>query len=135
MPDEPLLRVTLYHALHELVRGEILLVTADDLDAPMLLVCGEHREVLQDIEHHLGPEHALDRPTHIRQRTFWLVLPRPPRTPDINRHADRSVAEELSLGSEGKYVRYKHGRHLLFVNLVNLERAVEPCHRAARGRF
>ena len=76
MPDQPLLRVALHHALDDLVRGEILLVAADDLDAPVLLVRGEQREVLQDVEHHLGPEHALHRPAHVGQRAFLLVLPR-----------------------------------------------------------
>ena len=65
MPDQALLRVALHHALDDLVRGVVLLVAADDLDAPVLLVRGEEREVLQDVEHHLGPEHALDRRLHV----------------------------------------------------------------------
>ena len=135
MPDQPLLRVALHHPLHDLVRGEILLVPADDLDAPMLLVRGEHRETLQDVQHHLGPEHARHRPAHVRQRPFRLVLPRPPRAPDVNRHADGAIAQQLPLGGEGKDVRHEHGRHLPLVYLVDLERAVEPRHRGARGRL
>jgi hypothetical protein len=50
MPDEALLRVALHHTLHDLVGGEILLVAADDLDEPVLLICGEEREVLQDVQ-------------------------------------------------------------------------------------
>ena len=61
MPDEALLRVALHHAVHDLVGGHVLLVAADDLDAPVLLVGGEEGEVLQDVQHHLGPEHALHR--------------------------------------------------------------------------
>src|SRR5277367_3507660 len=38
MPDETFLRITLYHAVHDLVGSEILLVTANDLDATILFV-------------------------------------------------------------------------------------------------
>ena len=74
MPDQALLWITLHHAVDDLVGGEILLVTADDLDAAVLLVRGEQREVLQDVEHDLGPEHALDCRLHVVQLTFRLVL-------------------------------------------------------------
>ena len=45
MPDEALLRVSLHHAGHDLVGGLVLLVAADDLDAPVLLVGGKDGEV------------------------------------------------------------------------------------------
>ena len=43
MPDQALLRVALDHAVDDLVGGVVLLVAADDLDAPVLLVGGEER--------------------------------------------------------------------------------------------
>ena len=101
----------------------------------MLLVRGEQREALQDVQHHLGPEHVLHRPPHVRQRPFRLVLPRAPRTPHLNRHPDRAVAVTLPVRGEGKHIRHEHRRHLPLVNLVHLKRAVEPRHRAARGRL
>jgi hypothetical protein len=54
MPDQALLRITLHHSIDNLVGGEVLLVTADDLDAAVLVVGGEEGEVLQDIEHYSG---------------------------------------------------------------------------------
>ena len=59
MPDEALLRIARHHPGHDLVGGLVLLVAADDLDAAVLLVGGEEGEVLEDVQHHLGPEHAL----------------------------------------------------------------------------
>ena len=43
VPDEALLRVAGDDALDDLVRGLVLLVAGDDLDAPLLLVRGEQR--------------------------------------------------------------------------------------------
>ena len=61
MPDQTLLRITLDHAGDDLVGSLVLLVAADDLDAPMLLVGSEEGEVLQNVQHHRWPQHALDR--------------------------------------------------------------------------
>ena len=94
MPDEALFRLALDHALDDLVRREILLVAADDLDAPVLLVRGEEGEVLQDVEHHFGPEHALHRRLHVVQLAFLLVLLVAPRAPHLDGHADGAVAEQ-----------------------------------------
>ena len=41
MPNQALLRIPLHYAINNLVRGEILLVPADDLDASMLLISSE----------------------------------------------------------------------------------------------
>ena len=69
------------------------------------------------------------------QLAFLLVLLVAPRPPHVDGHADRAVAEHLALGGEGEDVRHEHRRHLLLVDLVDLERAVEPSHRAARRRL
>ena len=60
MPDQALLHPTGDHALDDLIGGLILLVAADELDAAMFLVGGEEREVLQDVEHDVGPQHRSD---------------------------------------------------------------------------
>ena len=132
----PFFGIALDHALDDLVGGLVLLVAADDLDAAVLLVGGEEGEVLQDVQHHLGPEHALDRGLDVVQlrlpRWFSVVAP---RAPHLDGHADGAVAEQLALGGKGEDVRHEHGRHLLLVDLVDLEGAVEPGHGAARGRL
>ena len=46
------------HTVHDLVGGEILLVPTDDLNPSMLLVGGEEREVLQNIQHCARLKHA-----------------------------------------------------------------------------
>ena len=71
------------------------------------------------------------RPANLPAR-FPVIAP---RSPDVDRHADRAVAEQLPLRGERKDVRHEHRRHLLLVNLVHLKRPVEPRHRAARGRL
>ena len=133
MPDESLFRIAFDHACDDLVGGEILLVTADDLDAPMLLVGGEQGEVLQDVEHHLGLKHALDRRLDVVQLPFLLIFDGAPGTPRLDGHPDRAIAKEPSFGGEGKGVRHEHRRHLALVDFVDLKRAVEPGHGAPGG--
>ena len=135
MPDQALFRIALHHAVDDLIGGEILLVTADDLDAPVLFVRGEKGEVLQDVEHHFGPEHAGDRCLHVVKLAFFLVFLVAPWAPHVDGHADGAVAEQTALGGEGENVRHEHGRHLFFVDLVHLKGPVEPGHRTARGRL
>jgi len=69
MPDEALLDPTRNDALNDLIGCMILLVAADELDLAMLLIGGEDGEVLQDIEHDLGPEHATHCAAHLQQST------------------------------------------------------------------
>src|SRR6185295_12981844 len=40
MPDQTLLRIALHYSVNDLVGGDVLLVTADDFDPPVLLVHG-----------------------------------------------------------------------------------------------
>ena len=56
MPDQPLFGVARQHALHNLVAGVILLVTADDFDAPLLPVGGKEGEIGEHIEQHARPQ-------------------------------------------------------------------------------
>ena len=132
MPNQPLFRISCHHAVHDLVGGEILLVTADELDAAVFLVGGKDSEVLQDVEHHLGPQHIGNRRLDVVKLAFLLVFLVAPRSPDVDGHADGAIAVIAALGGEGEDIRHEHGRCLFLVNLVDLKRAVEPGHRAAR---
>ena len=80
VPDEALLRKPCTTRSISWLVAQILLVTADDLDAPMLLVRGEEREVLQDVQDHLGTQHGTDGALHIRQGAFGLVVTLVPGT-------------------------------------------------------
>src|SRR5258708_7140049 len=112
MPDEALLWIPSYDAGDDPVRRLILLVAANHLDAPMLLVRGEERKVLQDIQYHTGPNQALDRRPHMAQFALVLIIVIAPRPPEVDGHADASVTEHPSFGGEGERVRHKHGRDL-----------------------
>ena len=98
----------------------------------MLLVRGEEGEVLQDVQHHAGPHQALHRGPHVAHFAFVLIVVITPRSPEVDGHADAAVAQQPSFGGKGEHIRHKHGRDLLFVDLVHLIRPVEPRHRAAR---
>ncbi len=132
MPDEALLRVALHNAVDDLVRGKVLLVATDDLDTPVLLVGREQREVLEDIENDLWPQHAPDGGADMMQLTFLLALLIPPGPPHVDWHADGAIPEQFPFSGERKDVRHEHRRDLLLVDLVHLERTVEPRDRAAR---
>src|SRR6202034_564896 len=132
MPDETLLRVALHYATDHLVGREILLVAADDFDSPVLFVRGKQGEVLEDVQYNLRPEHVLDSRPYVVKLAFLLVPLVPPWPPHIDRHADGAIAEQTALRGERESVRHEHRRDLFLVNLVELERAVEPSHRAAR---
>lgn len=135
MPDEALLRIPGHHAGHHLVRRLVLLVAADHLDAPVLLVRGEEGKILQDVQHHAGPHQALHRCAHMTEVALLLMLLIAPRPPEVDGHADAAVAQTAAFGGEGEHVRHKHGRDLLLVDLVHLIRPVEPRHRATRQRL
>ena len=59
----------------------------------------------------------------------------PPRSPDVDGHADRTVSKELALRGKGKDIRHKHCRNLLFVDLVHLVGTIEPSDCAAGRRL
>src|SRR5215510_8511361 len=46
-----------------------------------------------------------------------------------------TVAEQAPLSGEREDIWHEHSRHFLLVDLVDLEGAIEPGHRAARGRL
>jgi len=100
MPDETLLRVAPHHTIDDLVGGEILLVPADDFDAPVLLVSGEDSEVLQDVEHYLRLQHAGDGRPDMMKLAFLLVFLIAPRPPHVDGHANGPISEQPALRGE-----------------------------------
>ena len=69
VPDEALLRVPGHNALDYLVRCFVLLVSRNDLDAPLLLVGSEEGEVGQDVQQGLALRLAVaQRRVGIRRR-------------------------------------------------------------------
>ena len=135
VPDQTLLGIALYHAGHHQVSALVLLIAADDLDAPVLLVGGEQGEVLQDVQHHMGAQHGADGTLHVRQRPLGLVLAFVPWPPDIDGHAHRAVAIALTLGGKGEDVGHEHLRHALFIAVVDVAGPVHPGHRWAHRRL
>ena len=136
MPDEALLHPTGDHALNDLIGGLILLVSGREFDAAMFLVGGEEREVLQDVEHDVGPQHT-QRGGFQLTRTPTLPSPVffPPRRPDFERHADRAEAIGLAFGGEGEDVGHEQRGDVDFVIVLNLRRAIDPRDGRAHGRF
>jgi len=55
MPNQAFLRIPGHDAGDHLIGRLELLVAADDLDAAVFFVGGEQREVLGDVQHHVGP--------------------------------------------------------------------------------
>src|SRR6202040_504395 len=108
MPYQTLLRVALHHALDKLVGGEVLLVATDDLDAAVFVIGGKEREVLQDVQHHLGPEHTRDCGLDVAKLACFLMLAIAPWAPHVDGHANGAIAEELALTGEGEHVRNEH---------------------------
>src|SRR5262245_66336882 len=100
MPDEALLRIALDYTGDDLVSGLVLLIAADNLDAPVLLIGSEEGEVLQDVQHHCRPQHALDRGLDVLQLTLVLIIVVAPWSPHLDGHADGAVAEQATLGGE-----------------------------------
>src|SRR5215831_18351544 len=133
MPDEALLWVALDYTGDDLVRGLVLLVAADNLDTPVLLVGSKEGEVLQDVQHYRRPQHTLDRGLDVLQLTLLLIVVVTPWPPLLDGHANGAVAEQAALGGEREDVRHEYGRHFLLVDLVDLEGTVEPDDGAARG--
>ena len=100
MPNEALLRVTFHHSVHDLVGSEVLLIPANHLDAPVLLIRCEDGEALKNVQHYFGPEHAFHRGFNVMELSLFLVLLVAPGSPHINGHPDRPIAETFALGSE-----------------------------------
>ena len=131
VPDQTLLGIALNHAGHHQVSALVLLIAADDLDAPVLLVGGEQGEVLQDVQHHMGAQHGTDGTLHVRKRPLGLILAIVPRPPDIDGHTHRSITIALALGGKGKDIGHEHLRHALFVAIMDVAGPVYPGHRRA----
>ena len=135
MPDESLFRMASDNALDDLVRGLVLLVAGDDLDAALLLVGGIRREVGQQVEHHVWPEHRVDRLLDALQGRRPSVCLDSPGSPQIHRQADGAVAELLPLGRDRDNVRDEQLRDVALVVLMDLDRRVEPALAGADGRL
>ena len=126
MPDQALLRVAGDHAFDHFVRALALLVAGDDLDPLLALVGGVGGEVRQQVEHHVRSQHRVDGVADLfdrRQGGFILQSPRPP---ELDRHADRSVAELLALGGDRERVGHEEFGDVAFVVVVDLQCPVEP---------
>ena len=65
-------------------------------------------------------------------RVGLLLAPRPP---ELDRHADRAVAEVLALGGEREHVGHEELRHALLVVVVDLRGAVDPRVRRPHRRL
>jgi len=141
VPDQALFGAAIDHAIDHPVGCLILLIAADDLDAPVFLVGGEQGEVLQNIQQDFRPEHAFDRSFHALQISFFhasgfilhtAIVPRPP---DIDGHPHRTIAKALAFGGKREDVGRKHLRRALLIPVMNVAGAVHPGHRRAHRRF
>ena len=126
VPDETLLGVAGDDALDDAVRRLDLLVTGDDLGAPPALARGVGRVAAQQIQNRVRAEHRRDGPLDPFELRRVGVVVRPPGSPEIDRQADRTVAQILALGGDRAEVRHEQLRHVAFVVVVDLRRPVEP---------
>ena len=65
MPDQAFFGRAMDNAVHNQIGGFILLIPTDYLNTPMFFVRGKQREILQDVQHDLGPQHGADRTLHV----------------------------------------------------------------------
>ncbi len=122
-------------ALDDLVRGLVLLVAGDDLDAALLLVRGVRREAGQEIQDDVRPQHRIDGLFDALQRRRFPVRLDPPGPPQLHRQTDRAIAELLALGSDRDDVRNEQLGNVALVVLVDLDRRVEPALARPDGRL
>ena len=88
VPDEAALRVAGANAVHDEVRALELLISANQLDAAMLLISGEEREELEDVHDIRGGEHGDHASLNVGQRPLTLLVTFVPGTPHLGRHVD-----------------------------------------------
>ena len=139
VPDQTLLDLAEQHPLDDQVGRLELLEPGDDLDLAVLLVGGVDREEPQELQHCRRLEDALDRLLDGDQADLRrsVVVGRllAPRTPQLDRHADRAVAEVLALGGEREHVGHEELRHALLVVVVDLRSTVDPRVRRPNRRL
>ena len=133
MPDQTLLRVAGDYAFDHLVRTFVLLVAGDDLDSLLALVGGVGGEVRQQVEHDVRSQHRIDGVADLFDRRQGGFIFQSPRTPELDRHADRAVAELLALGGDRERVGNEEFGDVAFVVVVHLQCAVEPTLARADG--
>ncbi len=96
----------------------------------MLLVGGVQREEPQEVQHRPRRQDTLDSLLdRDKSDLCGSVLIRrvlAPRTPELDRHSDRAVAEVLALGREGEHVGHEELRDALLVVVVDLCSPVDP---------
>ena len=88
VPDEAALRVACANAVHDEVRALELLISANQLDAAMLLISGEEREELEDVHDIRGGEHGGHASLNVGKRPLTLLVAFVPGTPHLGRHVD-----------------------------------------------
>ena len=134
MPDQALLRVSGFHTLHDQICTFILLIAANDLVFSIFLICSKQCEELENVHDLPRLHHICNTDLDIGQRSFDLVVRCVPRTPHIDRHTDRTVAEHLTLGRKVEYICYEHRCNALLV-VCDVTCTIKPCDRTADGRF
>ena len=126
VPDQALLRMAGDHPLDDAVRRLDLLVARDHLRAPLALAGGVRSEAVEQVQHHVRAEHRRDVSFDSLQRRRPAAALLPPRPPEIDRQADRPVAQVLAFGGDRAHVRHEQFRHIVLVVVMDLRRPVEP---------
>jgi len=126
VPDKSFFRVSGNYPIHDLVGGEVLLISADDLDTSEFFIGSKEGEILHDVQNYFWLEYTLNYPANIGEGTFWFIFLRPPRSPDINWHSHGAVSECFPFSCKGEDVWDEHSGNLLFINLIDLKSPVKP---------
>ena len=126
VPDQALLGVAGDDPLDNAVRRLNLLVTCDDLGSPLPLARGVGRVAAEQVQNRARAEHRRDGPLDPFELRRACVVVRPPRSPEIDRQANRSVSQVLPFGGDRAEVRHEQIRHVALVVVADLRRAVEP---------
>lgn len=126
VPDQALLGVAGDDPFDNAVRRLDLLVTCDDLGSPLPLARGVGRVAAQQIQNRVGAQHGRNGlPDSFEGRRTCVVV-RPPRSPEIDRQADRSVSQVFPFGGDRAEVRHEQIGHVALVVVVDLRCPVEP---------
>ena len=140
MPDQPLLGVASHHALDQFVGGLVLLVAANDFDAALFLVCRKQGETAQNVQHHVGPQHALGRQLKRFQRVVLgairlFAFVQVPWAPVLYWQANRAVVVLLALGGHREHVAHEQLGHKFLVVRVHLHGTIYPADALLDRRF
>ena len=86
MPDEAAFRIAGANTAHDEIRAFELLVSANQLDASMLLVGGEERKELEDVHDVSGAEHGCHAQLNVGKCALALLVLLVPGSPHLRRH-------------------------------------------------